>query len=137
MAGVHQNFVDLAKRLIDQNGRSVKIKKLTATLADPAKPWSAETTTESFAPTKALFLDDASKDLVLALRALGVGGQGSEGVALVTGRGTMVLVPAKGLAFAPKSEHKLVDGDVEWEISGVTKLQPGPDVIMYTLALGN
>ena len=135
--GVHQNFVDLAKRLIDQNGRAVKIKKLTATLDDPAKQWGSETNAVSFANAKGLFLSDQSKDLVLALRALGVGGQGSEAPTVLAGRGNMVMIPAKGLAFPPKMEHKLVDGDVEWEISGVEPLQPGPDIILYTLTLGN
>ena len=135
--GVHQNFVDLAKRLIDQNGRSVQIKNETRTPTDSAKPWAADTVVETFANTKALFLTDQSRDLVLALRALGVGGQGSEAPTVLAGRGTMVLIPAKGLSFPPKMEHKVVDGDIEWEIAGVDKLQPGPDVILYTLTLGN
>ena len=119
--GVHQNFVDLAKRLIDQNGRPVQIKKLTRTPTDSAKPWAEDTVTETFSKTNALFLTDSTRDLVLALRALGVGGQGSESPTVLSGRGTMVLIPAKGLTFEPESKHKIVDGDVEWEISGVDK----------------
>ncbi len=137
MAVVHQNFVDLAKRLIDKNGRTVKLKKETRTPTDPTEPWSTDTVSSAFATTKGLFVSDDSKDLVLALRALGVGGQGSEAPTVLAGRGNKVLVPAKGLSFAPDMSHKLVDGDTEWEIAGVEKLQPGPTVILYTLTLGN
>lgn len=36
---VHDEFADLAVEMIAENGRAVKVRKLSRTPADPAKPW--------------------------------------------------------------------------------------------------
>ncbi len=133
MAVVHQNFVDLAARLIKKNGRVISIKRQVGTaLKDPAKPWLGEEPDFRTTRTPAVFLDNDSRDLLLMLP-----GEADQRTTLEREIDRVVLIAAKGLSFDIKTEHQIVDGNKTWEITNVVEVKPGPTTIFWKLRVSN
>ncbi len=131
MAAVHQNFVDLASRLIRANGRAIKIRRTTK-IASQAQPWKkAPTPTTTDTATFGAFVDNDSDDLRIALTALARTERSQ-----VQAEGTQVFIPAKGLSIEIGVNDRIVDGDTVWEIKAVNLIAPGPTKIMYVCDLG-
>ena len=133
MATLHQNFVDLAAKLIGENGRTVSVRRETF-VADSAQPWKKSegaATTQDYS-TKAVFLDDDSRNLLLALP-----GMADQQTVIERDIDRMVLIPVKGLSIDIETSDSLVDGDKVWEITQVSKQQPGPTAIYWKLRVAN
>ena len=124
---LHENFQDLAVRLIGKNGRPVTISRETF-VEDSVEPWkkSAGTTTTSTSSTTAVFFDNRESDLVTALRA-----RTGEDLTTIQESGTFAWFPAKGLSFAPEPKDQIIDGDTTWEILDVQMIGPGPTPVVY------
>ena len=134
MAAVHQNFVDLALRLITANGRAITVRRRVIT-RDVTKPWKVATSVDTDSATVGVFVDTTGEDLLIAtLQAIGA----PEGARTSVGaRVTQCLIPAAGLSFEIRAKDVIVDGDDTWEIVDVEKLQPGPTTIMFICTLGH
>jgi hypothetical protein len=128
---LHDNFVDLAARLINKNGRSVTLTQTTIT-PDPTEPWKILTTTGTTATVKAVFFLNEQSDFLAILTQ--VAGRGDQEVTQALGEKSLqVLIAAKGLPFVPTPTDTLVDGDNTWEITRVNPTKPGPTPVMYEL----
>ncbi len=130
MAIQHQNFVELADRLIKKHGRSVTFNRKTF-MADPTEPWKDGTTVTTAVPIKAAFFETTQADFLAVLTQ--VAGRGDQEVTGIMGNQSLsVLIAAKSLNFAPSPEDTIVDGAVTWEITKVTVEGPGNTPILYT-----
>ncbi len=130
---IHDNFVDLMDRLIQKNGRAVSIRRQTGTtLKDPSRPHLGSTEDTTDTPTKGVFLDNDSRDLLLMLP-----GQPDQRTILEREIDRLLMIPGKGLSFEIETEHVIVDGDKVWQITQVNKLQPGPTLVGYFLKVSN
>ncbi len=133
MAVVHQNFVDLADRLIKKNGRPVFIRRQVGeTLKEFGKPWLGTVPDTQDTKTVAAFLDNDSRDLLLMLP-----GEADQRTSLEREIDRVVLIPAKGLSFDIEIEHQIVDGDKVWEITQRKLVKPGPTPIFWMIRVAN
>lgn len=133
MAVVHGNFQDLAVRLINKNGRVVSIRRdLGSTPIDPLKPWLGNTPKTEDKRTKAVFLDNDKRDLLLVLP-----GAADQQTIVEADLSRRVFVAAKGLSFVITIKDQLVDGDQVWEIKQVNVIGPGPTPVVYVLKVSN
>ena len=133
MAVVHQNFVDLAFRLITANGRAIVVRRKDIT-RDVAEPWKIASEALTDTGTVGLFDKGEGTDLLLATRqAIGA----PEGARTSVGaRVALCYIPAKGLSGEIRAKDVIVDGDDTWEITEVEKIQPGPTTILFICTLG-
>ncbi len=131
MALLHENFVDLAVRLINKNGRLVTLTQTTIT-PDPTEPWKIASQSTTTATVKAAFFQNEESDFLAILTQ--VAGRGDQEVTqALAEKSRQVLIAAKGLPFVPTPSNTLVDGDVTWEVTDVGTDKPGPTPVMYTL----
>lgn len=130
---VHDNFADLAVRLIEKNGRPVTVRRATIT-RDPAEPWKIGSSTDLDTSSTGVFFENAFSDLEIALaQAIGAP-EGSR--TSVARKSTECWIPAKGLAFAIEPKDTLIDDATTWEITDVRLIGPGPTPVVYICTLG-
>ncbi len=128
---LHDNFVDLAVRLINKNGRSVTLTQTTIT-PSVTEPWKIASTATATATIKAVFFLNEQSDFLAVLTQ--VAGRGDQEVtSALNEKSLQVLIAAKGLSFVPTPSDTLVDGDKTWEITRVDPTKPGPTAVMYEL----
>ncbi len=133
MAKIHENFVDLMDKLVQKNGRTISIRRQTGTtLKDPANPHLGSTVDTTDTPTKGVFLDNDSRDMLLMLP-----GQPDQRTILDREIDRVLMIAAKGLSFELEIEHTIVDGDKLWQITQVRKIQPGPTLIGYVVRVSS
>ncbi len=133
MAAMHQNFVDLADRLIKKHGRSVFIRRQVGeVLKEAGKPWLGTVSATEDTKTFAAFLDNDSRDLLLMLP-----GEADQRTTLEREIDRVVFIAAKGMPFDVENEHQIVDGDKVWEITQVTRVKPGPTLIAWKIRVAN
>lgn len=119
------DFIALATRLIAAKGRGVSLVRLSATAADPAKPWNG-----AGAPTEAARVD---------VRACFVPPSGADfGRGFITEdqlkRCDQVALVAPG--SADYAQFSAVEDDVmRWKIEWVQVLKPGEAVLLYALGV--
>lgn len=131
--GRYDGFVELADRLIRKNGRAVSIRRLTATSADPAKPWLAVEATASETTTFAVFDRESAFEQFVRLAS----GRETPVRSNVERSDLRAIIPAKGLSTIPAVADKLVDGDDVYEITKIDPIRPGDAAVAYFLYLGN
>lgn len=120
-------YVDLARELIDENGRSVTFQELASTPADANKPWAGAgvptvmTTVSAFA----VFLPDSGSGLGLQL----------EDDELFKSAEQVLLVapPAGGEDLS--TFHAVLDDGVRWRITVAKVLKPGPIPVLYAMGV--
>lgn len=133
MAAIHENFVNLMDKLVRKNGRAISIRRQTGTtLKDPANPHLGSTAETTDTPTKGVFLDNDSRDLLLQLP-----GQPDQRTVLDREIDRQLLIPGKGLNFELDIDATIVDGTKVWQITQVNKIQPGPTLVGYMLRISN
>jgi len=126
MATDFTEFVELARELIAENGRSVTFQKLDASAADPAKPWkgAGAPTVEAEVTTTAVFLPDGSgmgkliEDNDLFKKAEQV---------------LLVAPPASGEVLG--DFHVVLDGGSRWKVDVAKELRPGPITVLYAMGV--
>ncbi len=130
---IHENFQDLAVRLITKNGRPVTVRRSEIT-RDVAEPWKIGSETDLDTSSVGVFFENELSDLEIALvQAIG----SPEGArSSVERKSTECWIPAKGLAFAIQPKDTLVDSASTWEITDVRLIGPGPTPIVYICTLG-
>lgn len=117
----YDNFVSLAKRLIDKKGRTITIRRNTsATPRDASKPWLGNTIS---------YTDYTVKGVITGV------GQKYIDDNLVRSGDQNAIIPASGLAIVPNLKDFVVDETFKFEIIKVDTLKPGEQVIMYSLIL--
>lgn len=130
---IHENFQNLAVRLISKHGRSVKIvRDLGTEPADADKPWLGNTPITRETSVKAAFLDKDSRDLLLL-----VPGATDQQTLIEASLYRRVFIAAKGLGFEITVADKIEDGDTVWEIQQVNLIKPGPTPVVYVLKVSN
>ncbi len=133
MAAIHENFVELMDKLVRKNGRAISIRRQTGTtLKDPANPHLGSTIETTDTPTKGVFLDNDSRDLLLMLP-----GQPDQRTVLDREIDRLLMIPGKGLNFELDIEATIVDGSKLWQITQVNKIQPGPTLVGYFVRISN
>ncbi len=133
MAVIHDNFVDLMDRLVRKNGRDVEIRRQTgSTLKDATRPELGTIPSFTDTPTKAVFLDNDLRDLLLLI-------PGAPDQRSIVEReiDRLCMIPGKGLTFEIDISQKIVDVDKVWEITQAIKIQPGHTLVGYLLRLAN
>lgn len=133
MAVVHENFQDLAVRLIRKNGRVVSIRRdLGSTPVDVSKPWLGNVANIKDKRTFAAFLDSDKRDLLLKLP-----GVADQQTIVESDLDRSVFIAAKGLGFEITIKDQIVDGDQVWEIKQVKLIKPGPTPVVFVLKVTN
>jgi hypothetical protein len=128
MAGVHDDFVDLAYEMIEEDGRPIQVIR-TVIPNDPSAPEKTGTPVVTVAGTVGAFFTNESAALNVALlQAIGAP-EGARTTVLATG--TQCFVPAKGLPFDINADCTIKDGDKTWTISDVELIKPGPTAILF------
>lgn len=130
-AAFDADILAVADELIPFFGRAMTLRRNSRTLADPAKPWGAVSTSaadiQSIAAT-GVFLNTKSSAFDAATAGTG---QGTSSVEMKTGK---VLVEA--LAALPEvmgRDWKVDDGQITYEVLASWPLKPGDTLFMYIL----
>lgn len=122
----HTEFLELARELIAEEGRSVTFSKLDGTPADSAKPWWGPGTPTPIDPvtTLAVFLPDGSGF-----------GKMIEDNELFKSSEQMLLVapPVSGEVLG--DYHVVTDGGVYWKINIVKELKPADLTVLYAMGV--
>jgi len=119
------NFIDLAKKLINKNGRPINLLQETKTTPDATKPWRA-VNVKSTLPlngVKAVFIDYSINEI---------------GGGLIKRGDKKCLIASDDVAIQKadiRNYDLVIDGAEEWVIKNMTVLRPGDQVLMYTLQL--
>lgn len=124
------DFAALAERLIAKNGRAIQVRATERTPTDPAKPWGAQTETDTDYDTYGVFVDTQASDFLARVSAVS-----RLVLANVEVQKTGVLIPGT-VGVVPTTDMRIVDGDRIWGISKVSRVEPGPDVALYVIELG-
>lgn len=123
----HQEFVDLAIELIDENGRGMEIDRLGNTPLDPNTPWDKSTVVE---------VDNTVVSVAVFLPAEG-SGFGFLGVDqdLLKETEQVCLMYPDSLGTDLATYHRIRDNAVNWKINWVRKLAPGDQTILYAFGV--
>ncbi|KKN40611.1 hypothetical protein LCGC14_0731730 [marine sediment metagenome] len=133
---LHDNFADLAERLINKNGRAVTVKTVVPAPVDPATPWKTDgTATTTTVSAKAVFLDPEGATTFEELMVKISQGLSVEDRTSIEKAETNAWIPAKSVPNGISIEDTLIDGSTEWAISSVKLIQPGPTAIVYILGI--
>lgn len=129
----YAKIVLLAKRLIDANGRDISLHKLSATAADPLKPWrgpGVQTQTDTI-NAKAVF---AIGNTSIPTESRGLAFDWVDMDLLKVTR-HVCLVAASGLPDL--TDYKIInDGSAKnWNILWGQCLQPGTDRLLYVFGI--
>lgn len=109
-----------AKRLIEKNGRTVTITKMSQTPADPAKPHRARNPAADTSVTPTAVVVPFESEQV----------DGSN----VMVDDKMVMVAQESVSGVDlKSFDRLTDGSDEYDIVKVKKVNPGPTSVVYMI----
>lgn len=116
----------VAKRLIEKNGRTVTLRKLSSTIADNAAPWRGTTGAAVDCSCKACFFnyDEAEET--------------SDNVTRGSKYAYVAALSAVNNSLVPydlREFESVIDGSETWEIKEVKPLTPGDVTILYRLEL--
>jgi len=124
----YSSAIDLAARLIIKKGREVIFRHKVAAPTDGTpsgaddEPWNKADPSWPTQKLKMVFLDYEQKEI--------------DGTNIKSGD-KKVLMFAKGVKYQPNTSDQIVElpkhGGKTWNIVDVDKLQPGEEVVMYTL----
>lgn len=122
MALNYANLADTAERLIEENGRSMILRKGGEVLSDPAAPWDPDTTTGDIALTVIGVIVDYENDAI-------------DGQLVM--RGDKRLLVAENSVDDNQIElfDRVTDESQDWKIVEVTTWKPGDTRIFYDLQL--
>lgn len=111
-------LAQVAKRLIESNGRSVEFRVKPGTLKDAAQPWLGKAAAGSTSSVICVFVDYRASEI-----------DGS----IVQREDRRLLVAGESIAFVPSTDYEVIDGAVVWQVVNVQQVQPGSVEIMYDL----
>jgi hypothetical protein len=123
----HQEFLDLAREMIEEEGRLVTFQQLDKTPADPDYPWEgpgAPTVADSV-QTYAVFVPDAGSGL----------GKLIEDNELFKSAEQVLLVAPPATGETLGDFHIVVDDAVRWKIDVAKELKPGPLTVLYVMGV--
>ncbi|GAF70344.1 unnamed protein product [marine sediment metagenome] len=130
---IHDNFANLAVKLITKNGRAITVRSKVKT-PDPTEPWKLTSITTTDQTTIGAFFDNTLTDLEIALGQVLGAPEGAR--SNLSQKGTRVYIPARDLTAAISAEDVIIDSTRTWEIVAAELFQPGPTPIMYICTLG-
>lgn len=125
------NFAALADRLIKKNGRAIQVRDTARTPVDALKPWGAQVEANTDYDTYGVFVDTQASDFLARVSAVS-----RLVLANVEVKKTGVLIPGT-CPIVPTTNMQVVDGDIVWGIAKVSRVEPGPNVALYVVELGN
>jgi hypothetical protein len=109
----------------------VRRETYTESATEPWKKSSGTTTTRDY-KTKAAFLDNDSRDLLLSIP-----GQPDQQTTVEREIDRFVYIPADDLPIDVTVADTIVDGDKVWEITQVQLIKPGPTPVVWVLRVAN
>lgn len=122
MAIDYAGLADVAQELIEDNGRTATLVKVSEVPADASQPWRGNTSIETTQVVSAVFLDYMKEDI--------------DGDLVRNGdqRAFIAEKSAPGIDF---QDYEILrdDEDQEWKIIDVDKKRPGPTTIVFILQL--
>lgn len=118
--------VALANRLINKNGRSVDVQRLSATASDPARPWkgAGTPTVAQTVTAKAVFLP------VSSLKELGMTAVDDELL-----KRTHQVALLAGNSVDLNAFNAFIDGVSRWRIEWVVTLKPAGIILLYAFGV--
>lgn len=116
----YANLATVAKRLIDENGRDVTLRKIDRGHANPAEPWRApDITNIDVGPIKGVLVPFNANDI---------------DETLVRAEDKKALISANdGGVNLIEEFDVLLDGSEEWKIVNVKVINPGDTRVIYIL----
>lgn len=133
MAVDYTELAAIATELIEDNGRSVELRKKSRTVTDPAKPWRGTSTTPIATVTATAVVFDVT-DEQIALEATR-----EDDRELILRGDKMAVIPASALAGSAATNlvgyDTFVDGVDVYQIVNVETVKPGPTTLIYILTL--
>lgn len=131
MAINYVNLAATAKRLVEENGRSVTFVKLNSTPPDGAKPWRGPAN-----PT-------AAPDASLSLVGVNVEPTGLVRLGIASEEDDFIKRAEKIFMFAPgavspqdlKSYDQILDGSERYAFNGVKELRPGSVTLLFYVSV--
>lgn len=112
----HQKFVDLAKKLIDKNGREIIIRRIAKTVPDLSKPWEIDDLPPDEFTVKSVFFN-FQKDKV-------------DGT-LIRSKDVRCLIAQKDLSIEITTDDLIVDGSIIYDVIIVSQEKPGDQSILF------
>ena len=116
----YTKLAQTAKRLIEKNGRTVTLRSVSPTPADPTKPWRARSDADVEVSVIAVILDNKLTDEDEVLR-------GTRKAYVAQESAPVVDLSDYGLLIESSGE--------QWKVDSVEILTPGDVVIYYKLML--
>lgn len=122
MALDYAALATVSQTLIEANGRSVTLVKVSEVPLTPAQPWRGNTTTETLSVVTAVMMDYEKED---------VDGD------LVRAGDQIAVVAEKSAPSADIEDYELLrdDENQEWKIINVDKIRPGPTTLVFLIQL--
>ena len=122
----HTEFLELARELIAEEGRTVTFAKLDPTAADPNKPWkgAGTPTLTGQVSTLAVFLPDGSGF-----------GKMIEDNELFKSSEQMLLVAPPSTGEDLGEYNLVVDGGVRWKINVTKELKPADLTVLFAMGV--
>ena len=122
----HTEFLELARELISEEGRSVTFQRLSAVPANNAKPWwgAGAPTVEASVTTLAVFLPDGSGF-----------GKMIEDNELFKSADQMLLVAPPETGEDLGTFHVVVDGGSRWRIEVAKELKPANLTVLFAMGV--
>jgi len=124
-------LADVAKRLVEANGRAVTLVRYKQTPGTPSQPWkgpgSPTAAPDASVSVKAVIVSVASA------QALGISVPDDD--TLKRTSQIAIVAPGSALAEDLATMNELVDGGVRYSVSFVEKLRPAATTLLYFIGV--
>lgn len=122
----HSDFLELAREMIEEDGREVQFAQLSAGPADPDKPWkgAGAPTPINLVTTFAVFLPDGS----------GLGKITEDNELFKTSENVLLVAPPTS-GENLETYHVVLDGGQRWKINVVKTVQPADLAVLYAMGV--
>lgn len=109
------------KAKLDKKGRAVRVIQKSRTLVDGERPWKGTTGAGVDFSTICVFIDYESKEI--------------DGDKIKAGDKKLLANAVDNGDIPFEDYDEIIDGGVTWRIKRVETLQPGDEILMYTVQI--
>ena len=125
----YAHFINLAQRLISENGREVTLLSFDSALSDTDQPWlgsgDPRNNPDSVLVTEAVFVPPSgASNLGFAVE-----------VSDLLKTFDQIMIVSIGAQRDPTQYNEVVDGTTNWKIQAIQVLRPGPSTVLVFMGL--